>query len=181
MTARNMPQQNHLAELAFSHIANLGQALMNHANVPLIWRYKLFAKAFKTATLLNGLHVIELDGIQATRYEHWCGSNPKFANHLRTWGKAGTVNLKSKATPKVADRGIQCMMVGYSTNHTGDCYEMWDPNTGGVHTTRDIIWPKRMYFTKPNLVPKLSPNLVYPVAISPSIFLNLEVWKPERE
>ncbi len=83
-TARNTPQQNHLAELAFSHLANLGPALMNHANVSLICCYKLFAKAFKTATLLDGLHVIELDGIQATRYEHWCGSNPKFANHLQT-------------------------------------------------------------------------------------------------
>jgi hypothetical protein len=69
-----------------------------------------------------------------------CGHNPKFIEHLRTWGEVRTVNLKSKGTPKIADRGIQCMMVGYSTNHTSDCYEMWDPITGGVHTTRDIIW-----------------------------------------
>jgi hypothetical protein len=40
------------------------------------------------------------------------------------------------------------MMAGYSTNHTSDCYEMWDPATGGVHKTRDIIWLKRMYFPK---------------------------------
>jgi hypothetical protein len=45
---------------------------MNHANnVPLSkWRYKLFAKAFKTATLLDGLHVIELDGKADTRIKH---------------------------------------------------------------------------------------------------------------
>ena len=61
MTARNTPQQNHLAELGFAHLANLGQALMNHANVPPKWCYKRFAKAFKTATLLDGLHVIELN------------------------------------------------------------------------------------------------------------------------
>jgi hypothetical protein len=158
LTARNTPQQNHLAELAFSHLTNLGRALMNHANVPLLWRYKLFAKAFKTVTILDGLRVIELDGVKATRYEHWCGANPDFTRHLRTWGEAGTVNLKSKATPKIADRGIQCMFVGYSTDHTSDCYEMWDPVTGGVHTTRDIIWLKRMFFTRPPVVPEIIPS-----------------------
>jgi hypothetical protein len=132
-TARSTPQQNHLAEQGFAHLANLGRALMYHAHVPLKWRYKLFTKAFKTATLLDGLHVIELDGKLDTRYKHWCGKNPKFIGHLRTWGEAGTVSLKSKATPKIADRGIQCMMVGYSTDHTGDCYDMWNPETGGIH------------------------------------------------
>jgi hypothetical protein len=62
-TARNTPQQNHLAEQGFAHIAKLGRALMNHANVPLKWRFKLFVKAFKTATVLDGLQVITLDGI----------------------------------------------------------------------------------------------------------------------
>jgi hypothetical protein len=52
--ARNTPQQNHLVEQGFAHIAKLGRALMNHANVPLEWQFKPFAKAFKTATLLYG-------------------------------------------------------------------------------------------------------------------------------
>jgi hypothetical protein len=131
---------------------------MNQAHVPLKWRYKLFSKAFKTATVLDGLHIIKLDGKKDTRYKHWCGSNPKFAKHLRTWGEAGTVSLKSKSTPKIADRGIQCMMVGYSTNHTGDCYDMWDPSTGGIHQTRDIIWLRRMYFPPIEAVPELAPS-----------------------
>ncbi len=45
------------------------------------------------------------------------------------------------------------MMIGYSTDHTSDCYEMWDPATGGVHKTRNIIWLKRMYFPKVSLDP----------------------------
>jgi hypothetical protein len=65
-------QQNHLAEQGFAHIAKLGRALMNHANIPLKWRFKLFAKAFKTETLLDGLQVITLDGIIDTRFKHWC-------------------------------------------------------------------------------------------------------------
>ena len=157
-TARNTPQQNHLAEQGFAHLANLGRALMNHAHVPLKWRYKLFSKAFKTATLLDGLHIITLEGKSDTRYKHWCGTNPKFSEHLRTWGEAATVTLKDKSTPKIDDRGNQCMMVGYSTDHTGDCYDMWDPNTGRVHKTRDVIWMKRMYFPKTSPIPEIAPS-----------------------
>jgi hypothetical protein len=71
-TARNTPRQNHLAELGFAHIAKLSIALTNHVNVPLKRRFKLFTKAFKTATLLL---VIELDGVSDTRFKHWCGTN----------------------------------------------------------------------------------------------------------
>jgi hypothetical protein len=52
-TARNTPQQNRLAELGFAHLANYGRALMARANAPLNIRYKVFTKAFKTATLLG--------------------------------------------------------------------------------------------------------------------------------
>ena len=50
------------------------------------------------------------------------------------------------------------MLVGYSTDHTSDCYEMWDPATGGVHKTHDIIWLKRMYFPKVSLDPPADGN-----------------------
>jgi hypothetical protein len=74
-TARDTPQQNHLAELGFTHLANYSRALMARANVPLNIRYKVFTKAFKTATLLDGLTVIKIGNQEATRYEHWCGKN----------------------------------------------------------------------------------------------------------
>jgi hypothetical protein len=113
------------------------------------YRYKLFKEAFKTATLLDGLTVIKIDGKEATQYIHWSGSNPDFANHLRIWGEAGTVTIKSRMNnPKVKDRGVHCMMVGYALNHAGDTYRMWDKNTSQVHKTRDVIWLKRMYFEK---------------------------------
>jgi hypothetical protein len=40
------------------------------------------------------------------------------------------------------------MMAGYSTDHDGDCYQMWDPVTGGVHDTRDVTWMHRMFFER---------------------------------
>jgi hypothetical protein len=57
---------------------------MNHANVQLKWRFKLVAKEFKTATLLDGFRVITLNGVIDKRYKHWCGTNPKFIEHLCT-------------------------------------------------------------------------------------------------
>jgi hypothetical protein len=56
------------------------------------------------------------------------------------------VTVKSKAMPKLADRGIQCMFVGYAKEHAGDCYEMWNPVMGHNHVTRDIIWLRRMFY-----------------------------------
>jgi hypothetical protein len=148
-TAAMTPQQNHLAELGFAILANRGRALMARANVPMVIRYKIWREAFRTATMLDGLTVATTDGQTGTLYVLWCGENPKFAQHLRTWGEAGTVKTKVKGAPsRIADRGIQCMMTGYATDHEGDCYRMWDPKTKGIHETRDVIWMKRMYYEK---------------------------------
>ena len=65
-TARNTPQQNSLAEKAFDTLYSRGRAMMNAANIPKILRYSLFREAFKTATFLDGLTMIELNGITKT-------------------------------------------------------------------------------------------------------------------
>ena len=49
---------------------------------------------------------------------------------------------------KLADRGVQHMMVGYAENHDGDVYWMWNPLTEHVPVTWDIIWLKQMMFQK---------------------------------
>jgi hypothetical protein len=99
--------------------------------------------------LLDGFATIKIDDKEDTRFNHWCGLNPQFINHLRVWGEAGTVKIKTATTPKLADRGVQCVFVGYATGHSGDTYRMWDPKTGGVHLSRDVIWLRRMYY-QPN-------------------------------
>jgi hypothetical protein len=124
--------------------------MMARANIPEDIRYKVWTAAFKTATLLDGLLPIEMGGVTASRYLHWCGKNPGFAKHLRTWGEAGTVKTKTDTTPKVKDRGIPCMFVGCALDHPEDTYRMWNPETGGVHQTRDAIWMKRMFYEKKN-------------------------------
>ena len=151
-TARDTPQQNHLAEIGFAVLANRGRALMADANAPLKERYLIFGEAFKTATLLDGLTVIDINGVKKTRFEHWNGELPRFVKGLRTWGEAGVVKTRTIATPKVANRGVQCMMVGYALGHAHDCYRMLNWETKRIHVTRDVIWLRRMYFSLQNPV-----------------------------
>jgi hypothetical protein len=58
--------------------------------------------------------------------------------------------VKTKTTPKIEDCGVQCIFVGYALGHTGDTYRMWDPKTGGIHVSRDIIWLNQMYYKNAN-------------------------------
>ena len=86
--------------------------------------------------------MVEINGVKKTQYEHWCGKLLQLANHLRTWGEAGTVKTITGKVSKVLDRGVQCMFVGYAIDHDGDVYRMWNPNTNRVLISRDIIWLK---------------------------------------
>jgi hypothetical protein len=70
---------------------------------------------------------------------------------LRTWGEAGTVKIKAMNTLKLADRGVQCVFIGYSLEHSSNMYKMWDPKTGSVHMSRDIIWLCRIYYQAQDL------------------------------
>ena len=145
-TGKETPQRNHLAEVGFSTLGGRGRAMMRNANVPLKIRYKVCKEALMTATRLDGLTVVSRGGKLATRYEHWMGAIPKFASKLRTWGEAGVVKIRNKGTPKIADRGVTCMFVGYNADSGDDVYRMWNPKTNRMHRTRDIIWLKRMFF-----------------------------------
>jgi hypothetical protein len=85
-TARDTPQHNHLAELAFATIANRGRTLMVHANIPLKLRYKFCAEVFKVATLLDGFSIVAINGKSQSWFEHYTGCKPSFAKFLRIWG-----------------------------------------------------------------------------------------------
>ena len=146
-TARNSPQQNHLAELGIALIGNKARAMMIASNIPMVVRYKLARKAIETATKLDGLTPITLGGVTLTRYEHAFGAIPAFAQHLRIWGEAGVVTLKHKIHSKLHNKGETCVMVGYANHHAGDVYEIWNPSTSGLYTTRDVRWLNRMFYT----------------------------------
>ena len=45
------------------------------------------------------------------------------------------------------------MFVGYSDQHPGDTFRMFNPKTKKIHNSRDVLWLRRMFYVKP-----LSPN-----------------------
>jgi hypothetical protein len=120
--------------------------MMVQANVPQDISYRVFWETYKTAALQGGYTVITIGDKTDTRHVHWSGSNPKCTDHLRTWGEAGTVKIKTKTSPKLNDHGVQCMLVGYAPDHSGDTYRMWDPKTGGIHVSRDVIWLRHLSY-----------------------------------
>ena len=98
-----------------------------------------------------------------TRYEHFFVTNSAFStNHLYLWGAAGTVKLKTSVSPKMKEKGVVCMFIGYTNDDAGDCYHVWNPKTNNVRTTRDVLWLKRMYFTRP----KTQPHIVIPPTVA---------------
>ena len=147
-TSRDTPQQNSLVEVGFATLGNRARAMMFRANVPAEYRSKLFAKALMTANQLDDLVLETINGKTLTRVEHDTGKLPGYVKNLRTWGEAGVVKLKTKTTPKMLNKGVTCMFIGYAEDHPHDCFLMWNAKTNGVHTSRDIVWLRRMYFSK---------------------------------
>ena len=52
---------------------------------------------------------------------------PRWATELRTREEAGVVKIKTKTTPKLSNKGITCMFIGYVVNHTYIVYRIWKP------------------------------------------------------
>ena len=147
-TARATPQQNSLVEVGFTTIGDRGRAMMIAANISYAMRFVLFKEAYACATLLDGLVVVEINGEIKTRLEHWGADLPKWTRALRTWGEAGVVKLKSSTSPKMANKGLTCVFVGYAIDHAEGVYRMWNPTTGRIHVSRDVVWLKRMYYQR---------------------------------
>jgi hypothetical protein len=145
-TARDTPQANCLVELGFNTLYNRARAMLQYANVPKQYKSLVAKDCIKTATLLDSLLTTTINGHKATRWEHYYKRKPKFTPHLRIWGTAGVVKLKTMKTAKLDNRGKVCMLIGYAPNHNVDTYRMFHSKTKTIYTTRDVKWLDRMYF-----------------------------------
>ena len=137
-----------MAELGSTVIAARTRAAMNRANFPLKVWYMLFGEISNCIAKLDWLTVIKIDNVKKTRIEHYQGILPAFAKQLRTIGEAGTVHIGKNG--KVKDRGVTMLFVGYATQHEGDCWHMYNPETKRILQMRDVIWLNRMYYKKVN-------------------------------
>lgn len=154
-TGKETPQRNHLVELGFATISGRSRAMLSAARIPLELRYKVSKEALRTATMLDGLAIIDIDGRKKSRYEHFnedyehhSGGLPQWTTNMRTFGEAGVVKTRKVNTPKIYDRGVTCMFVGYNDKAGNDVHRMWNPQTNRVHNTRDIVWMKKLFYDK---------------------------------
>jgi hypothetical protein len=144
LTARNTPQQNSKAEMAFTVIAAQARSMPIAVQIPDKERFKLWPEVVMTATFLNNLVPVILNGETKTRWEHASHKLPLWVKNLWTFGEAGTINEGKKG--KVVDRGVTMMFVGYDNYHIGNCYHMYNPVTSRAVITRDAIWLGRMFY-----------------------------------
>ena len=63
-------------------IADCGQALMPHANLPKNIHYKVWREPFHKEMLLDGLVPMFLDKVKETWYVHWCVWHPDLLQFL---------------------------------------------------------------------------------------------------
>ena len=77
-TGVETPQKNHLEELVSTMLGARGRTLIYQTNVTTNIMYRVYKDAYRTATIIDGLTVIDIYGKQATRYEKCFGSNPEF-------------------------------------------------------------------------------------------------------
>jgi len=154
-TAARTPQQNSLAEVGFHTISNRMRAMMKAAHFPKGVRHRLWREVVSTATKLDNLSIVEINGEKKTRFEHKFGTNPGWCAYIRAVGEAGVVKTRDMTshTGPLDNRGTTCVMVGYAENHPPDTYRMWNPNTKKITLTRDIIWLNRMYYRKKDREP----------------------------
>jgi hypothetical protein len=153
ITPRDSPQFNSLAETAFPYLAACARAMMGGANVPIECRKMIVIEALETITLLDGLVVVELNGLRDTRDGHCFRCNPKRASERCTFGEAAVV--KEKKSDKTTDCGITVVFVGYSLDCTSDCYQFWNPDKNSIIKTRDAIFLNQMYFGRRDKTPML--------------------------
>jgi hypothetical protein len=119
--------------------------MMRAASIPENHRYRVFPDAVRTSVQLDALCLISLNRIEKTRHEHFFGNLPSYVKHLRTWGEAGKVKIRSSTDAKLKDAsGMVCLMIGYANQNSGDTYRMYDPVTKNVYETRDIQWLGRI-------------------------------------
>ena len=75
-------------------------------------RFQLLGEIFTTITMLDGLTITEVDGLNQSQYEHVFKKKLIFVKYLRTIGEAGTVKITNDTTPKQQDCGIHCILLG---------------------------------------------------------------------
>ena len=135
-TARGTPQQNGVVERSFTTDLARANAMMLGCGFTdeaqeLLWPY-----ACKTAEKMGNL--VYHKTVTGIPDELFYKKASKLYRHLHPFGQMGYVALKSKIKGKFTEKSVKCICVGYSDNHSGDTYDMYNPEMKKILTSRDV-------------------------------------------
>ena len=123
-------------------IWGLVRAMMDSAGLTKNMRGKLWCEAFKTS--VNILNISAGAKDDKLRCEKWNNIIPAYSKHLNQFGEIGIVK-KGGIEPKLDNKGVDCMFVGYAEDHSGDVARMLNLSTQRIMVSRDIKWLNHTY------------------------------------
>ena len=145
-TAPNTPQQNGIVERKFVTIRDRSCASMYTAKFGDEAQGLLWAESANTHTRLTNV-VANSRNVKCPDWL-WYGKQPTIYKHLVHFGRIGYVTIRTKQ-PKLEPKAMKCVMIGYSNDHSGDTYRMYNPETKKVLQSRDIKWADWHGVSKP--------------------------------
>lgn len=126
------PQQNGVVERRNQTILATARSLLKAKGMPA----RFWGEAVTTAVfLLNRAPTKSLEN--RTPYEAWFGKKPA-VGHLRTFGCLAYVKNVRPHLSKLEDRSTPMVFIGYAAGTKG--YKVFDPVTGRVQVSRDVIF-----------------------------------------
>ncbi|CAL2259750.1 unnamed protein product [Prunus armeniaca] len=131
------PQQNGLAERKHRHISTMTRSLLLTSGAP----HNLWVEAVLTSVYLINLlptPILNWDNPHTRLY----GSPPSYSS-LRVFGCSCFPHLGSFVSDKLSSRSIECVFLGYSSQHKG--YRCLDPTTGRVYISRHVVFNETIF------------------------------------
>ncbi|KAL5703600.1 hypothetical protein ACHQM5_022129 [Ranunculus cassubicifolius] len=130
LSCPHTPQQNGLAERKHRHISEMARTLIVTSGVPL----NLWFEAVSTAVfLINRLPTSVLQW--SSPFSCLYGTLPSY-NQLRIFGCACYPYLGDYFTNKLMPKTVECIFLGYSSQHKG--YRCLDPTSNRVYVSRHV-------------------------------------------
>ena len=102
-----------------------------------------------------------------TPYEAWYGKKPN-VSHLHVFGCDAYAHIPKDERTKLDRKGVKCKFVGYS--ETQKAFRLWDPSTGKIKISRDVIFNENIQATS-----------LLPVAVPRTDLIQLETVSENGE
>jgi hypothetical protein len=100
-------------------------------------RTGVWADCARTTTFLS--NIISTKAKDKCLYQLIFSRKPKLSTSLRIFGGMGVVITKDGVQGKLKNRGLACMFVRYSVDHTNDVYWIFNVNNERIMQIKDVV------------------------------------------